>query len=68
MLKHHQIPNYCFPIEEVQIGRPLGIPLIVDTAAPLSCSLDYGAAIMHSLTKWIGGTVLYWWYYYRWQL
>jgi len=48
-----------FPIEEVaNIGRPLGIPLIVDnTAAPLSCKpFDYGAAIvMHSMTKWIGG-------------
>ena len=48
-----------FPIEEVaNIGRSLGIPLIVDnTAAPLSCRpFDYGAAvIVHSLTKWIGG-------------
>ena len=48
-----------FPIEEVaNIGRPLGIPLIVDnTAAPLSCKpFDYGAAVvMHSMTKWIGG-------------
>ena len=48
-----------FPIEEVaNIGRSLGIPLIVDnTAAPLSCKpFDYGAAvIVHSLTKWIGG-------------
>ncbi len=48
-----------FPIEEVaKIGRPLGIPLIIDnTAAPLSCKpFDYGAAIvMHSMTKWIGG-------------
>jgi len=48
-----------FPIEEVaQIGRSLGIPLIVDnTAAPISCKpFDYGAAVVvHSLTKWIGG-------------
>lgn len=48
-----------FPIEEVaNIGRSLGIPLIVDnTAAPLSCKpFDYGAAVVvHSLTKWIGG-------------
>ena len=48
-----------FPIEEVaNIGRSLGIPLIVDnTAAPLSCKpFDYGAAVvMHSMTKWIGG-------------
>ena len=48
-----------FPIEEVaNIGRSLGIPLIIDnTAAPLSCRpFDYGAAvIVHSLTKWIGG-------------
>jgi len=48
-----------FPIEEVaNIGRLLGIPLIMDnTAAPLSCKpFDYGAAVvMHSMTKWIGG-------------
>ncbi len=48
-----------FPIEEIaNIGRSLGIPLIVDnTAAPLSCRpFDYGAAVVvHSLTKWIGG-------------
>jgi O-acetylhomoserine (thiol)-lyase len=48
-----------FPIEEVaQIGRSLGIPLIVDnTAAPIICKpFDYGAAVVvHSLTKWIGG-------------
>ena len=47
-----------FPIEEVaNIGRPLGIPLIIDnTAAPLICKpFDYGAAVvMHSMTKWIG--------------
>ena len=48
-----------FPIEEVaNIGRSLGIPLIMDnTAAPLICKpFDYGAAVvMHSMTKWIGG-------------
>ena len=56
------LPNpklQVFPIREVaEIGRPLGIPLIVDnTAAPLLCRpFDHGAAIvMHSLTKYIGG-------------
>ena len=48
-----------FPIAEVAaIGKPLGIPLIVDnTAAPITCRpLDHGAAIVvHSLTKFIGG-------------
>ena len=48
-----------FPISEVaEIGRPLGIPLIVDnTAAPVLCKpFDHGAAIiMHSTTKFIGG-------------
>jgi O-acetylhomoserine (thiol)-lyase len=48
-----------FPIKEVaDIGRPLGIPLIIDnTAAPLNVRpFDHGAAIIvHSLTKWIGG-------------
>ena len=48
-----------FPISEVaEIGRPLGIPLIVDnTAAPVICKpFDHGAAIsMHSTTKYIGG-------------
>jgi O-acetylhomoserine (thiol)-lyase len=48
-----------FPIAEVAaIGRPLGIPLIVDnTAAPLlSRPLDHGAAIVvYSATKYIGG-------------
>ncbi len=48
-----------FPIAEVAaIGRPLGIPLIMDnTAAPLLVRpFDHGAAIvMHSLTKYIGG-------------
>ena len=48
-----------FPIKEVaEIGRPHGIPLIVDnTACPVICKpIEYGAAIvMHSLTKFIGG-------------
>src|SRR5271156_1466130 len=48
-----------FPIAEVAaIGRPLGIPLIMDnTAAPLLCRpLDHGAAIVvYSTTKYIGG-------------
>jgi O-acetylhomoserine (thiol)-lyase len=48
-----------FPIAEVAaIGRPLGIPLIVDnTAAPLLCRpFDHGAAIIvYSTTKYIGG-------------
>jgi O-acetylhomoserine (thiol)-lyase len=48
-----------FPIAEVAaIGRPLGIPLIVDnTAAPILCRpLDHGAAIVvYSTTKYIGG-------------
>ncbi len=48
-----------FPIAEVAaIGRPLGIPLIMDnTAAPLLARpLDHGAAIvMYSLTKYLGG-------------
>jgi O-acetylhomoserine (thiol)-lyase len=48
-----------FPIAEVAaIGRPLGIPLIVDnTAAPLLCRpFDHGAAIVvYSTTKYIGG-------------
>ncbi|WP_157218295.1 O-acetylhomoserine aminocarboxypropyltransferase/cysteine synthase family protein [Flavisphingomonas formosensis] len=48
-----------FPIAEVAaIGRPLGIPLIVDnTAAPLLARpLDHGAAILvYSTTKYIGG-------------
>ena len=48
-----------FPIAEVaDIGRGLGIPLIVDnTAAPLLARpFDHGAAIIvHSLTKYIGG-------------
>ncbi len=48
-----------FPIKEVaDIGREIGVPLIVDnTAAPLLCKpLDHGAAIvMYSTTKYIGG-------------
>ena len=48
-----------FPIAEVaDIGRVLGIPLIVDnTAAPLLARpFDHWAAIIiHSLTKYIGG-------------
>jgi O-acetylhomoserine (thiol)-lyase len=48
-----------FPIREVaEIGRPLGIPLIVDnTAAPvLARPFDHGAAIIvYSTTKYIGG-------------
>ncbi len=48
-----------FPIKEVaDIGRGLGVPLIVDnTAAPILCKpFEHGAAIIvHSLTKYIGG-------------
>jgi len=48
-----------FPIAEVAaIGRPLGIPLIMDnTAAPLLCRpLYHGAAVVvYSTTKYIGG-------------
>ncbi|MDA8052134.1 MAG: PLP-dependent transferase [Rhodospirillales bacterium] len=48
-----------FPIAEVAaIGRPLGIPLIMDnTAAPIVCRpFDHGAAVvMYSTTKYIGG-------------
>jgi len=56
------LPNpklQVFPIAEVAaIGRPLGIPLIVDnTAAPLLARpLDHGAAIVvYSSTKYLGG-------------
>jgi O-acetylhomoserine (thiol)-lyase len=49
----------AFPIAEVaEIGRALGVPLIVDnTAAPIICRpFDHGAAIIvHSTTKYIGG-------------
>jgi O-acetylhomoserine (thiol)-lyase len=48
-----------FPIREVaEIGRPLGIPLIMDnTAAPVLCQpIAHGAAIVvYSTTKYIGG-------------
>ncbi len=48
-----------FPIREVaDIGRQLGLPLIVDnTAAPIICRpLDHGAAVvMYSTTKYQGG-------------
>ncbi|HQT62978.1 MAG: O-acetylhomoserine aminocarboxypropyltransferase [Acidocella sp. 20-57-95] len=48
-----------FPIAEVAaIGRPLGIPLIVDnTAAPLLARpFEHGAAVVvYSTTKYIGG-------------
>ena len=56
------LPNpklHIFPIGEVaDIGRKLGVPLIVDnTAAPIICrALDHGAAVvMYSTTKYIGG-------------
>lgn len=56
------LPNpklQVFPIEDVAaIGRPLGIPLIVDnTAAPiLTRPLAHGAAIVvYSSTKYLGG-------------
>ncbi len=56
------LPNpklQVFPIREVaEIGRELGVPLIVDnTAAPIICRpLEHGAAIvMYSTTKYIGG-------------
>ena len=46
-----------FPIGEVSdIGKSLGIPLIVDnTACPIICKpIEHGAAIvMHSLTKYL---------------
>lgn len=48
-----------FPIAEVAaIGRPLGIPLIMDnTSCPLLVKpLQHGAAVvMHSMTKYLGG-------------
>jgi O-acetylhomoserine (thiol)-lyase len=48
-----------FPISEVaQIGRELGVPLVMDnTAAPVICRpLDHGAAVVvYSATKYIGG-------------
>jgi O-acetylhomoserine (thiol)-lyase len=48
-----------FPIREVaDIGRELGVPLIMDnTAAPLLCRpLEHGAAVViYSTTKYLGG-------------
>lgn len=48
-----------FPIQEVaDVGRRLGVPLIVDnTAAPLTARpFDHGAAVVvYSTTKYIGG-------------
>jgi O-acetylhomoserine (thiol)-lyase len=48
-----------FPIKEVaDIGRPLGIPLIMDnTAAPVICRpFEHGAAVVvYSTTKYLGG-------------
>ena len=48
-----------FPIKEVaDIGRKLGVPLIMDnTAVPVLCRpFDYGAAIVvYSTTKYVGG-------------
>jgi len=56
------LPNpklIVFPIREVaDIGRRLGVPLIMDnTAAPVLCRpFDHGAAIIvYSTTKYIGG-------------
>lgn len=56
------LPNpklHVFPIAEVaDIGRALGVPLIVDnTAAPLIVRpFEHGAAVVvHSATKYIGG-------------
>ncbi len=56
------LPNpklVVFPIREVaDIGRRLGVPLIMDnTAAPVLCRpFDHGAAIIvYSTTKYIGG-------------
>ena len=48
-----------FPIKEVaDIGRELGVPLIMDnTACPVLCKpFEHGAAIIvYSTTKYIGG-------------
>ena len=48
-----------FPMQEVaDLGKPLGIPLIVDnTAAPVICKpFEHGASVLlHSTTKFIGG-------------
>src|SRR6202795_3753946 len=50
---------HVFPIKEVaDIGRRLGVPLVVDnTAAPVLCKpLVHGAAVVvYSTTKYIGG-------------
>ncbi len=48
-----------FPIEEVaNIGKAIGIPLIIDnTAAPYTCKpfLHGASVVVHSTTKYIGG-------------
>lgn len=56
------LPNpklQVFPIREVaDIGRELGVPLIMDnTAAPILCKpLEHGAAVvLYSTTKYMGG-------------
>jgi O-acetylhomoserine (thiol)-lyase len=56
------LPNpklHVFPIREVaEIGRKLGVPLIMDnTACPVLCRpIEHGAAIVvYSTTKYIGG-------------
>ncbi|MGH8734185.1 MAG: O-acetylhomoserine aminocarboxypropyltransferase/cysteine synthase family protein, partial [Burkholderiales bacterium] len=56
------LPNpklHVFPIKEVaDIGRSLGVPLIMDnTACPILCKpIEHGAAIVvYSTTKYIGG-------------
>jgi O-acetylhomoserine (thiol)-lyase len=56
------LPNpklHVFPIKEVaEIGRKLGVPLIMDnTASPILCRpFEHGAAIIvYSTTKYIGG-------------
>ena len=56
------LPNpklHVFPIKEVaDIGRGLGVPLIMDnTACPIICRpFDHGAAVvMYSTTKYLGG-------------
>ena len=56
------LPNpklHVFPIKEVaDIGRSLGVPLIMDnTACPILCKpIEHGAAVVvYSTTKYIGG-------------
>ncbi|HEX6119009.1 MAG TPA: PLP-dependent transferase [Dongiaceae bacterium] len=56
------LPNpklHVFPIKEVaDIGRSLGVPLIMDnTACPILCRpIEHGAAVVvYSTTKYIGG-------------